>query len=72
VVERDISLNEAARLLGHSRNRLRERWPEIPTAYVEGGRYWVNPTGLREWLYERGNTGNSAAEASRASAASAR
>lgn len=70
-VERDISLNEAARILGHSRNTLRKAWCQIPTAYVSaGGRYYVNPVGLRKWLHMRSS--NKDAEAVDASASQAR
>ncbi len=59
IVERDISLERAARELGHTPRTLRAVWHEIPTAYItDGGRYWVNPSGLREWLYGRGGSGD--------------
>lgn len=68
-LERDLTLAEAARLLGHSSSTLRESWGEIPSAYVtEGGRYYVNPVGLRQWLQRRGANTNAgvAAPASQA------
>lgn len=70
-VERDITLAEAARLLGHSPNTLRPLWDEIPTAYVSpGGRRYVNPVGLRKWLRERNQTNASNTNAAAATAAS--
>jgi len=61
VIERDLSLSQAARLSGHSRDTLRAVWSEIPTAYVtESGRCWVSPEGLRQWLYERSENTNAA------------
>lgn len=59
VLERDWSLERVSRELGHSPRHLREQWHEIPTAYVTaGGRYWVNPQGLRQWLFERSQGGD--------------
>jgi hypothetical protein len=60
-IEKDISLQEAARLVGHSPERLRRIWGEIPTAWRDGSRFWVNPVGLREWLHERGQSKERAA-----------
>lgn len=55
VIERDISLAEAARQLGWSPQRLRRRLNEIPTAYQsEGGRWYIQPSGIAAWLEERG------------------
>lgn len=72
-VERDITLAEAARLLGHSPNTLRPLWDEIPTAYVSpGGRRYVNPVGLRKWLRERNQTNRYTNAAVAAAASSAR
>lgn len=66
--ERDISLKAAARATGHSPSTLRDVWHEIPTAFVtEGGRYWVNPAGLRDWLFKRGRGQTEARAATRAS-----
>lgn len=55
---RDVSLAEAARILGTSQSTLRSVWHEIPTAYVTaGGRYRVALWGLREWQRSRGTAG---------------
>lgn len=61
VIERDLSLEEAARLLGYRPSNLRAHWGEIPTAYkTDGGQYRVSPEGLRQWLYERSGNTNAA------------
>ncbi len=53
--EKDLSLAQAADMIGWGRRRMKEVWKEIPTAYVtDGGRYKVQPSGLRRWLEERG------------------
>ena len=65
VIERDISLAEAARLTGHSPRTLRAVWHEIPSAYVsEGGRYFVDPADLRAWKSQRNTEARAATRAS--------
>ena len=57
VIERDITMSEAARRLGVSRRTLLRHLREgrIPTAYQsEGGRWYIQPSGIAAWLEERG------------------
>lgn len=52
---RDVSLAEAARIIGVSQNTLRPIWDQIPTAYIApSGRYYVAIWGLRAWQRTRG------------------
>jgi hypothetical protein len=47
---KDVSLAEAARLLGLSLPSLKAVWAEIPTAYrTQGGQYRVSVRGLKAW-----------------------
>lgn len=55
---RDVSLNEASRLLGMSQPALKAVWDQIPTAYrTPSGQYRVAVRGLKSWQDSRGNAG---------------
>lgn len=58
VIERDISANEAARKLGIGKRRMLRLLEEgrIPTAVRErdGGRWYIQPSGLLRYTRERG------------------
>jgi hypothetical protein len=52
---KDVSLEEASRILGMTKSLLRPLWGDIPTAYrTPAGQYRVAVWGLRQWQATRG------------------